>query len=469
MRNNTMVAPKWYDVMRGTLCLKFRFSLLPIIFIFLLGTCAVNSLAAPDAALQISQATVESLLPLMFPDELKLTTPENSTIRINSVSLNLQSSPAKIMITGDFVDAREESSIPVSAEIALHISSPDGTLLLTPELLNVGPRYADIPLSEPFMLIKAWLLSAIAVLPDSITSISIPLQSQLVIAGVEKTIRSRQSIGGATADVVAYVGTSGFTVNLAVETVNVVNSAILVTFSANGSLDESAAVFPVGLATADANGLYIGGDLLAKVLTRTAGNVSIPFFLENPQGKIDGHSSNTVFGRQEWYIEFQGNQPLVGELQMQTSYSWNQQLRFSSQVSISAMGRIHGHGDPGPGGGCGVRPRAQLNGATHLEGVLHVRVIGGMVEFSVDAIDRTPVRLNYDVERVNFCGFTTQGPFQGSFDVNIPRNLATTHMLLRPLRGKITDNFIIKSTVTGSEKSASGYWILFEAERIAHE
>ncbi len=445
-----------------------KFSILQIVFFFLINTSAIISQATPDAVIRVSQTTVESLIPLIIPEDIQLTEPAHSSLQIKSVILELQSNPARIKIIGDVTEA-EERTLPVSAEIALHISANNATLHLIPRLIDVSPRYDEIPLSEPITLLKAWLLSSTTLLPDSLKRISIPLQTKLDVVAFNKTMRSRQSFGRSTADVVAHVDTAPYTIDLKIEAADVVNNTILVTFSADGSGDENATDFPEGIPQSDSNGLFIGGELLSQLLNRVAGKVSIPFYLENPEGNIDGKSSSTLLGRKEWYVKFQGNRPLSGEILLQNSFNWENHLSFLSEVSIKAEGKVHGHGDPGPGGGCGVRPNISLNGTTDLEGVLNVSVNGGNVEFSAEAIEPTPARLNYHIDRVNFCGFITKGPFRGHFDADVPHKLASTQVQLHLLRGKINDKVIIESTITGSERIADGYWLQFEVEASAYE
>jgi hypothetical protein len=201
--------------------------------------------------------------------------------------------------------------------------------------------------------------------------------------------------------------------------------------------------------------------VISKILNQALGSLSIPFYLENPRGKIAGERHNTLLGRQEWFIEFEGNKPLAGESNFRSSFNWNNELTFSSQISLVANGLLHGHGDPGPGGGCGVRPAVHLTGQATLNGILNISKNKESIEFSLNTTNAIPVQVNYVVDRVNFCGFTTQGPFSGRFDFDVPHELASTQITLKPMHGKISQDHSVDTEIIGVSKNQWGYWIEF--------
>lgn len=448
----------------SSIAAKARETKLEITCVVLLIAFPVDSFSAPDAAIRLSKSTIESLLPSILPDNIELTEPLGSSMDISSVSLELNANPALIRILGSITEDGKDHSIPISANISLDFDVENGALVLTPIVLDIEPRYSEIAIYHPITLLKAWLLSTITISPSSISSISIPLQSQFELSDTEKTIRSNQRFGGATADVVAHVTSNGIKANLRAETVKVIDGTIWIYFSETGAGNKNSVDITNLTLNAEENGLFLSGELLSRFLTRTASSVSVPFYIENPKGKIDGRSSSTVFGRKEWYVEFQGKRPLVGKLQMRNSFHWNQQLQFSSHITISARARVHGHGDPGPGGGCGVRPQVKLDGESNLGGLLSVSVQDGNIVFSLDANNPPPARLNYDVERVNFCGFATQGPFRGAFEIEIPSNLVRTRMEIQPLGRKISNDYSIDTTIRGIKATIEGYWISFDVK-----
>lgn len=430
------------------------------IFWFLILMSPVAHAKHPDVAIQISSAHIQTLIEASMPSEILLNEPADNIFRVNSVLFN--AAVPSITISGDLVQANRSQHLPVIATAEIAIKAHNQSILIQPKLRDLRVITEEIPYSQPITLIKAWFLSLSAKKPD-LDPIVIPIETQFKLSGSEFNFRSRESFGNATAEVVASLKTTEQRIDMTVSEAKMQRGALIVALN-NAAINPNSKSlnYPVEFLNSTDSSIYLNGKFLAVFLNKSANKINIPFHLENPRGKIDGHSSSTLLGEKEWYIEFQGNKPLAGNISIDTKFVWNSKLDFDSAISLGAQGQIHAHGDPGPGGGCGVRPGVRLNGSTRLIGLIDVSSSTDQVQFSLLAASQTKGKIHYKVDRVNICGVVTKGPYQGNFDVAIPKTPISTSLTLLPLELGHHKNKVIKSAIQHVTTISDGYLISFE-------
>ncbi len=429
--------------------------------------CATLAQAdVPDIAIRLSLSTLTTLIKASLPEEMTLTKPTDGSFRVSGVEFD-PVVPGRLNISGTLFESKLEPALPVAAIIDVSIAVQDQSVRLSPILTDARVVTKDIPWSQPITLLKAWMLSSLAFTKPELEPIDLPIQRHLDLASKNKEIRSRQSFGKATAEVVASAQIAASTLTLYVERASLGHDGLRIAlhqeprYAGNPSVDWSAMT-----TDSTVNTLFLSGSFLAEVLNRVAGVVTIPFYLENPRGKIDGHSSNTLLGRKEWYIEFQGQRPLSGLVQANTVFTWRDRLVFSSQMSLRARGKIHGHGDPGPGGGCGVHPAVLLDGTATVNGYLDVAVGDKYIALDMRTQSQPQTQLQYKVDRVNICGIVTKGPYSGAFHVTIPDSAVSTTVHLEPLVAELPDGTPLVSHIVDLKTRTDGYEIQFKVGPI---
>jgi hypothetical protein len=220
-----MVFTKILNLLKSS---RLRHPLMILIFPLLTG---INSIGATELSIRISEDTIGSFIPLVFPSKIELTDSLYVTLNVNSVAFELNSKPAIIRLDGNLEELGKNSPIPISTEVSLDFAIKDGNLELEPKVIKIEPQYNKIPLSQPLTLIKAWFLSVMSISLPSVNPISIPFQTRIDIPYNNKTIRSRENLGGASVDVVAQVSSRDFQLNISANSISVVNKALWINFS----------------------------------------------------------------------------------------------------------------------------------------------------------------------------------------------------------------------------------------------